>query len=353
MTAALSLRYEACVRVRSLSSSCTTCRDVCPTGAITLDGVRGSVAIRTEACTACGLCAAACPTDAFSAPFDLHAFLTESTGDVRCGRGGLPCVGAISTEDLVVLAMRVGDVVVQSDRCGSPSGHPIAEQRVVEAQRFLAALGADRRITWAPPVDPLAAAAKAPRARTEEVSPARRQLLRMFVLQLEAPPPVRVTQPEKLDRARMRETPERRRRLLAALASLEKTPASVPEGALGFLSSKIISEQACTSCAMCTNVCPTGALVATRTPGEIAFDARVCVKCRLCHDVCEPGAISLAPETSLADLFATAPRTLVRVGVSHCSDCGVSYKKPERDHGMCPRCDEHDREARELTGVGP
>ena len=355
MTYPLALRYEACVRVRSLAASCTTCGDVCPTGAITLDGVRGSVVVRAEACTGCGLCAAACPTDAFSATFDLPGFLARGGGDVRCGHGGLPCVGALSAEDLVVLAVRVGDVVVEGGGCDTPSGHPLAERRVAEAQRLLAALGKASRITWMQTVDATGDATKAPRPRTEQVSSARRNLLRIFAPQLEAPPapPPRVTQPDKLDRARMRATGERRRRLLAALSPPEQAPLAVPEGELGFLSSKLISDEACTACSMCVNVCPTGALVATRIPGEIAFDARACVKCRLCHDVCEPAAISLAKETSVADLFAPVPRTLVRASVSHCADCGMLYKKPALDRGMCPRCDEHDREARELTGVGP
>ena len=353
MTYALSLRYEACVRARSLASSCTTCSDVCPTHAITLDGVRGSVVIRTEACTGCGLCAAACPTDAFTATFDLPAFLARSDGDVRCGRDGLPCVGALSAEDLVVLGLRVGNLVVRGDICGSPSGHGYAEQRVREAQALLGALGAAAHVAWAPPVAPPAGAAQAPRARSRaaEVAPSRRRLLRIFAPQLEPPPPKRVTQPDRLDRSQLRATGARRRRLLAALSSPDQTVSSVPEGLLSFLSSKVISEDACTSCSMCMNVCPTGALVATRVPGEIAFDTRACVKCRLCHDVCEPKAISLSPETVLADLFATAPRRLVRVGVSHCVDCGVPYKKPAGDRGMCPRCNEQDLEARELTGV--
>lgn len=79
---ALNLRYEACVKSLPVRASCTTCRDTCPTAAISFDGPRGTVQVLLADCTQCGLCAAACPTDAFDAPFGIGAFV-KGTGASR------------------------------------------------------------------------------------------------------------------------------------------------------------------------------------------------------------------------------------------------------------------------------
>ena len=359
MSAALQLAYEACVRTLSRNATCARCRDACPTAAVSLDGVRSSVVVALDRCTGCGLCAAACPTDAFTTPFDLPGALAGSDGALRCGQGGLPCVGAVSAEDLIALAVRVGAVVLHDGPCASrDTGHPAAELRAAEAQRFLAAIGSKATVRWAGDealAAPTGRRAEAPAAgaasKEPEVSAGRRRMLRMFVPTLKEAPQVRLQQPERLDRDRMGAVPERRRRLLAALpASVEAATARLPEPALSFASSKAVSEQACTACSVCFSVCPTGALQAPRTLKELRFDASRCVKCGLCHEVCEPGAIRLAPETSVEDFLEFTPRTLARLPVSACGECGAPYNRAEGVEGLCPRCWAMQEEALELSG---
>ena len=113
----LELDFHRCVRSRSPAAGCRACADACPTGAVRLEAATGALEVALEACTGCGLCQAACPTDAIAGAVDVEALLASARGRVACGEGGLPCVGALHPEDLVVLALRRGglQVVGQGD----------------------------------------------------------------------------------------------------------------------------------------------------------------------------------------------------------------------------------------------
>ena len=120
----LTLEYERCVRTRSVASGCRACVDVCPAGAITLAGEKQSVAVDLDACTDCGLCLAACPTEAFSGVFDVATL--EAPARLACGEGGVPCVGAVSAEDLVAFAQRSGRLEVVGRACAAGAkGHEL------------------------------------------------------------------------------------------------------------------------------------------------------------------------------------------------------------------------------------
>lgn len=358
---ALELSYEACVRSLSRAASCTKCKEACPEGAITLDGPRGTTAVHLGRCTECGLCAAACPTDAFAPPFDVAAWLDAATAEVRCGHEGLTCVGALATEDLITLAQRHRRLTVHDGRCAARSpGHAHAATRIEEANRALDALGLRARITWQPdealeppadraPPPPLAAA-----SAEEQVSVGRRRLLRMLVPPLETRPKATLQIPDRLDRAKMGQVPARRRRMLAALpASVEARTARLPADQVTFFSSKDLSAEACTACAICVSVCPTGALQAPRSLREIRFDTSRCTKCGLCHDVCEPDAITLAEEASLEQFLDFAPRRLSTIRVRPCGECGASFRPAAADGNLCPRCQDLEDEALELSGARP
>lgn len=358
----LGLRYEACVRSLSVAATCTRCQDVCPEGAITTDGRRGSVRVSLERCTGCGVCVAECPTDAFDLPLPLGTHLAgEDPRRFACGASGIPCVGAIAVEDWVALAAAGAspDVIDVGSCPARDPGHARAADRIAEANRLAEALGLRGRITWRPAEDhapPAPVATKgepnpAP-AAAETVSAGRRQLLRLVVPTLEARAPSHLEAPARLDRARMQQVPARRRRLLAALPSgVEARLATLDGETVSVTSSKRLSTETCTACSVCFSSCPTGALGAPRTLREIRFDASRCTKCGLCHDVCEPGALTLADQVSLAELLELAPRSLGRLPVGSCVECGARFVRRDPAEGLCPRCAELEAEARDLWGM--
>lgn len=354
----LSVRYEACVRTLAVSASCEKCKETCPESAITLDGRRGSVVVHLEPCTRCGLCGAACPTNAIEGAFDLEGFLDEPPPELRCGEAGLPCIGALSAEDLVTIALRHKRVAVHDVECKSREpGHARAQARVAEAQRFLQSIGSKASLHYVAdddlePAREVAASKPPPVAEAEEpVHAGRRRLLRMFVPPLEERPKKRLEAPDRLDRGQMQQITVRRRRLLATLPPSAEARHALPEADVSFFSSKVLDAKACTACSLCVSTCPTGALQAPRSLREIRFDSSRCTKCRLCHDVCEPDAITLAEQASVEDFLDFAPRMLSRLPVAPCVECGASFRRSAPDQALCQRCQDMEDEVLELSGV--
>jgi len=350
----VALTWESCVRTRSTSAQCRRCVDACPTAAVTLDGPKGSVAVALAACIDCGLCHAACPTEAFRAPFDVAAFVTAPRTAVTCG-DGLPCVGALAAEDLVVLALANGALALtpKPDCAAAATGHGAASQRADEANGLLEALGATARVTVEAPPAP-AAPPPAPPKADQPSSPDRRAFFRSLVGGAKAPP-----QPLRLDVAalkaqllRLQRLPERRERLLEALSARtgQVERPTLPEAGVGFSSDKRVDVETCTACNLCVTVCPTGALTTSRQRDELRFAASKCVKCRACHDVCQPRAITLAPAFDVAAFTGGAARLLASLPVLTCGECGAFFKAAPGEV-RCANCRDLDDEARELTGL--
>lgn len=345
----MNLEYERCVRTRAVSSSCRACVDACPVSAVTLEGPKQSVGVSLDTCTDCGLCQAACPTEAISV-FDVTKLAPSPR--LSCGAQGLPCVGALAVEDLVTLALRAGSLELVGGACSGSHAH--VEARVTAARAFLAALGLSATLEWRDETPPRPPAPPPEPQRTPEPIPARRRFIGMFVPRALPPEPQRLAFPDELNVKRLREAtpPARRARLLAALpSSVVPKLASLPAPEVPFTSSKVIDPVTCTGCMSCVTACPTGALTHTRLKDQVRFDGSRCVKCSLCHDVCEPRALTLAPALRTEDFLDFAPRTLVTLKMVQCGECGAAYRDDGAELVLCPRCREHDAEARELQGA--
>ncbi len=335
----LSLEYERCVRARAPSASCQACVDICPTRAVSLEGPNHSVTVLLDACTACGLCEAVCPTSALRGAFEASAYLARAGSVITCGSEGLPCVGALSIEALVSLGLSAPRSVVARAGCAHGStGHRLA--RVAEANLLLQAMKVGHALTWSEegPAAPRPEAAPPPAAPV----PARRQFIGLFVPRAVPEAPARLTQPAQLDAEALRSAavPERRKQLMAALPNaVSPQTANLPSATISFASSQVIDEKACTGCLACVSACPTGALTASRSHETIRFDANRCVKCHLCHDVCEPNAITFADTFDVTGFLEFSPRPLVTLTLRPCSKCGALSKADGQ--ALCPSCRGH------------
>ena len=355
----LDLRFESCVRSLSVWTSCTKCVEACPEQAISDDGAYQSIIVDLDACTDCGLCAAACPTDAFTAPYDVEAFVDTTGPRIVCGDGGLPCIGALATEDLIAVVLRVGDVTLVDRPCAHGSAHATVAGRVAEARTFLHAAGLPGSVTVVVEPEPAASGPDASASLSgetgrETVLTDRRRWLLGGGKPSSEPRPSRgsLKQPDRLDKDALQYTQDRRWRLLSRLpADLTPSAPTVPGAALSFTSSKTFQAENCTLCTICVRICPTGALTSGRSFRDLKLDTSQCVRCGLCHEVCQTDAIHLAETTSIVDFLDRAPTVLGRVKSRKCGECGMSYNAAVNVHGMCPRCESLEQEAIELSMV--
>ncbi len=338
----LSVNWEACVRSRSRAASCVRCVAACPTKAVSVDGPRGSVKIELSACTSCGECVAQCPTEAIGS----STAPVASAASLACTPAA--CLGALSTERFVTMAIEHGRLKVDGagcERCRATREHWL--ERIDRATQFLTAAGLDASIVVT--VTPGAPTAFVPE---KPPSASRRALLGRLLPRLseESPAPLVLV---SLDATKLKERPlpADRRRLLEVLpATTAKPPSWLGEAEVDFTSDKRIDPVTCTGCQQCVSVCPTGALTASRDLDAIAFDASRCVKCRSCHDACEPNAITVTPRFELSRFLERRSRELVRYTVKACAECGVRFKYDGGD-ALCPRCASLDDEAHELHGL--
>jgi energy-converting hydrogenase A subunit P len=330
--AAPTLRYEDCVRTRSRAAACRACADACPVDAVGLDE-RGAVRIDLSRCVSCAACQAACPTEAITAGFDVAAFLADAPPEVGCGDDGLPCVSALSAEDLLVLAHRHGAITLRPKAgCAAQGAHASALARVEECRAVITAAGLSLSLR----VDDTG-------TRGGPLEALRRLLTPSFDGEV-------TLDPRALSRDRLRavRVPARRARMLDALGP--SLVGEVAADALRFASEKRWNTETCTACTVCANVCPTGALTPAALWRELRFDASRCVRCGLCHDACEPRALTLSPTVRLAALTERRANPLGRMVMRACGECGAVFK-PRGDEGLCARCEDMDDEARELQGV--
>lgn len=345
----LELTYERCVRTRSVAASCRACVDACPTGAISLGGPRHAVMVALDDCVECGACQGACPMDAFHGVVDVAALVAARPREIACGQAGLPCVGALSSEELLTMALSSGRLVVTARDCAAgAASHERARLNLERARVFARAFGAvDVVLQWRDE-----AGSSAPPVRRRPSVPARRQFLGLLVPKV-AIEPRQLTSPERLDVAAIRAVgpTARRQRLLAELPpSPRPSVESLPAESVACSSMKRIDAASCTACLLCVTACPTGALSTPRLHQEILFDPRRCVKCNLCEDGCEPHALTSKPEVSLTDFVDGESKVLVRFQVSQCGECGATFQAQGPDEGSCPSCRAQHAEARALWG---
>lgn len=356
----LSLDWAACVRTRSRAAACRACVDACPAGAISLGGPRDSVKVELATCTSCGQCQPVCPTGAFSGVVDVGAFVAASGPALACASSF--CLASLSTEDFVSLALKHGAVTVDGAGCEAcRATRAVVAERVEQANAFVSAAGFDGRlvVTVKPKGrEPAPPPAPAP----PPVAASRRALLRRFVPgivdEAVTKAPLALTpmgkgsvEPSKL---KDRPLPAHRARLLTALA--QATPVRPPDALdaaqIDFSSSKVLNLTTCTGCMQCVSACPTAALTASRAQDTLHFDTSRCVKCRTCHDVCEPGALTVSRRFETTDFLSLKSVVLGQFTVKDCAECGARFKYDGGD-ALCPRCQGHDAEARELHGLPP
>ena len=283
-----------CLLYKNSVGGCDRCYQVCPHGAVRLEGFR--VELDEVLCTGCGLCTGVCPGVALEYPLGaIQEALIRGKGQIRCskaeGKGEeVLCLGRLTPGLLAEAGSRFGKVVLARGDCatcriGGPSVPEHLERMAEEARRYHPV---EVEVVEGPlPGEPVG---------RRELFQALLGSARRAAAEMVPEPPLPTPEEEK-----SLPTELRLRLVAARRASEVRWP-------------RIRVEEGCTLCPVCANVCPTEAVRRVREGEEYVLLLKVeaCTGCGACVESCPPRVIRLeeAPKEELyqeVELFRGKP----------------------------------------------
>ena len=314
-----------CVVTRYRGSSCRSCLDVCPAGALVTSPW---LELDAEKCTSCGACVSVCRTGALGLELRHRALRTEcyarATSDSAKGEPSavfacrqadpavvedatcvLSCLGGLSAGDLLAAAAsgcaRVDLVSGECAVCGDGPAEAALELAVAAVDETMAAL--------AHPLLIARTRLSGNGAGAESTAPtmSRRGLFGYVARGLgQAASGAAAPRASELSIDALHKhiaPPGTHRRLILDLGELHSRsndlvvmlPTSLPLAG-------ITATSECDTCGLCLNYCPHGALAIEG--GSVTCDASRCTGCGLCVEACPRTALRIGPA-----LLTTRPRS--------------------------------------------
>lgn len=324
-----------CLTCKNEKSGCTACMDVCPVNAIEVE--EDAIEI-LDSCRKCGLCAAACPTEAIISPrlapknlYDdiVSAATSHETAYVTCTRAlkrmprenevVVACVGDITAETWFSVLADYPNVSVYlplgvCDKCRNIGGEDILGEAIAKAEEWSGTgVGLE--------VDPKSL--KCHKRREYERKEYMDKIARTTGLTVTKLNPATaalasVTQKLKAHRHQITQlertlntmcgttTTKRRRSLTHGRQLVLSTLQNHPELAQNMqVSTPECDFDKCTSCGECVNVCPTFACDLVGS-GRFALESTYCLGCGACVKVCPEHALKLV-EHDASNLVVVDP----------------------------------------------
>ena len=324
-----------CLACKSEKSSCHACMDVCPVNAIEIED--GAIDV-LDSCRKCGLCVAACPTEAFVSPrlqpkkvYDAvaRAATAHETAYVTCTRAlkRIPrenevlvaCVGDVTRETWFSILTDFPNVSVYLPldicaNCRNTCGEEMLGEAIGEAEVW-AGRGMGLEVE---PRD-----LKCNKRREYERKEFMDNIMRSTGLAVSKLNPAtaalasvsqrlkahsqQITNLERtLNKACGVTTQKRRRILMQKNQLLLSTLQAHPELAENVRVSRPKCDfSKCTMCGECVRQCPTFACDLTAA-GRFTLESTYCVGCGLCAEVCADHAITMV-ETDASELIVPDP----------------------------------------------
>lgn len=344
----LQIKDELCVHSISIFASCRSCVDVCPDGAMIMDDAM--LGLDESACSACGLCQAACGQNAISIAGEaleqgdkLLLVCDKTMPDY--GRHRVSCVHQTGMEQLAGYYRKgVRNIIVATADCatchyhtklGNGHGKTLSERcrefNILARSRDLVPIKLD---TALPPL--MAQWAKVV-ADKELENADRRKLFTGFSDHL-----VNELADPALEEAGSQ---------LAEFQHFNAEHINAEQSKAVFCTVPHINEARCDGCEACIRICPSQAL--TRVNEKLSQDCykitpHNCTGCGLCQDVCSAQAVSL-------QAMSVCKTDTVSLQRFTCTSCGVVCHVPGlgNDEGslcrICSQTEHHKKLFQVLT----
>jgi ferredoxin len=351
-----------CKRVRFRKNNCQRCVEFCPENAISLN----PGPIINSACTDCGLCLNACPTEAFRPELHTDRYLMNQARKIsgknrrqhaaekkrfyfHCHRAekrnnnsiGLQCLGRI-TANMVLDGVLAGfDEAVLTrgicSQCRFQDGEKLLANSITVSRVLIESTGLDR----------FAISIKE-KEKNKEVRLDRREIFSIISAKVKDKAASFLSHREKAIREKLTQGVDIKtgKRLLPQHESLRKflkqnRPGNkmVVKYNSDFPWGKIkISQNKCSACGTCVSLCPMGAIFKKMKDEYqlLYFDSSLCTNCALCRAACPENAIGFEDEFALADIIAEEETVVAAIQLSTCTICGERIAAQK--HDVCPTC---------------
>jgi len=285
-----------CLKMRFSESSCRRCVDICPHGAVNLDGC---LTIKPDNCLGCMLCTSVCPVGALEQNGDFQACLANLSkvpepvlGCIRTkeySNGTVPCLGGLSEEHFLALYHTLaGRLTLNLSLCRDcPNNSMIAQ-----LQQRLDALSSAKLSCGNCRIE-MAESAQDMYYRDESVD--RRSFFKSFRTSLFTSAAA-ILSNNKDQGGRRAEYAGKRVPTRRGLLNLTRSKLSQELVALVWkhFDSCVSFVETCTRCQGCVAICPTGALK-TEIDNELpTFEQLLCTGCGLCQEFCLDGALRIS-----------------------------------------------------------
>jgi Fe-S-cluster-containing hydrogenase component 2 len=284
-----------CLRMRFSESSCRHCVDICPHGAVILDG---GLAINPEQCHGCLLCTTVCPAGALEQNSDFSACLAKLSkvyepvlGCIRTNEnsnGTMACLGGLSEEHLLTLCHSLhGELILNLTFCSECPNCAIVHQ----LRRRLSVLSGGRLLDGGCRIG-IVESERDIHFRDESIG--RRGFFKSLRSSLFQGATVILSAGNKLPERRADYSGKRvqaRREMLNLIR--ENLHPEVENRVRDFFDTQFSCEDNCTACQGCVAICPAGALLTSSTDDPPHFESTNCTGCGLCAEFCIDGAVKL------------------------------------------------------------
>jgi len=360
----ITVTSESCKRFRFRQNDCQICADVCPEQAITLD-VGPTI---TNNCIQCGLCINACPTEVFQSSLDMDQYVIDQMRQIynkqtspinfnyiafQCQQanvgGGehsikVRCLGNINENIVLSAALNSFDTMIcytgDCSQCHYHQGEAIFDTAVKSAESIINGLGIK-----APTVKKL----EQPKDKANEASLSRRAFfskIGQHVKQRTAPAdyakqnPIECLLNQITGDSDVNKHPSPKRKQLRNLINqqLNKQQGKTLTKKTLPWKKMWVEQEKCVACAICVNVCPTGALVKEIKDDALYryFSSASCTNCGLCEEACPHSIIHFTDDYTVRDITDDVPSLVARVPLNSCLYCGETI--PVSEGEICTTC---------------
>lgn len=353
-------RRERCTRYRFKYSECSRCQDACPHAAIQLSDE--GVSLDPVKCRECGLCVAACQTEALVTEKLPHIQLLKQAGakaegfSIACtpsqaeGDATVPCLGALDATVLAYLSARKIKLELRGawycDTC--PHGTQ-GQAMLAYARDGLAILREQAEGHWS---DIVFAEPPEAQAKPTAVNHARRQMFRQVFGR---------AMDEALKDTPAAPVPFRAVRVAAPTSTIRRELLQIvwPRKEAGEFSlddtlpvSRFEVNDTCNQCELCVRVCPTGAigLLETDEAWRLTFQFNRCVGCDVCIEACQPHALMRQTSVPIATGLSKEPTILRNRPKQRCTRCDRFFMPARPTETLCQICDDDDKDFGAIFG---